>query len=95
MRQQLLARELEKRRELAADVVRVLHVLPPENSAYQQSLTRESHRRAGATPDEVWSRLLRHPDRFLHINPAVFPGSRRSPPRIMYRPLHRDGVGPI
>ncbi|MGY1709106.1 PGN_0703 family putative restriction endonuclease [Geodermatophilus sp. SYSU D00758] len=72
MRQQLLAHELEKRGELGATAVRVVHVLPPANSGYQASLTRDSHRRAGTTVDEVWTRLLRRPDRFHHLDPAVF-----------------------
>jgi hypothetical protein len=72
MRQQLLAHEMEKRREKDAAVVRVLHVLPPANLAYQQSLTRPSHRAAGQTVDEVWQRMLKDSDRFRHIDPDVF-----------------------
>ncbi|MGY1680633.1 PGN_0703 family putative restriction endonuclease [Geodermatophilus sp. SYSU D01176] len=72
MRQQLLAHGLEARGELGASAVRVVHVLPPANSAYQASLTRDGHRQAGTTVDEVWTRLLRRPDRFQHLNPAVF-----------------------
>ncbi len=53
-------------------MVRVLHVLPPANLAYQQSLTRPSHRAAGQTVDEVWRRMLKDPDRFRHVDPAVF-----------------------
>ncbi|MBD3947549.1 PGN_0703 family putative restriction endonuclease [Nocardioides ganghwensis] len=71
-RQQLLANRLEQDRILGADVVRVLHVLSPENTGYQDSLVRAEHRAAGATVDEVWSELLRTPDRFVHIDPAVF-----------------------
>ncbi len=72
MRQQLLAHELEKRHEKDASVVRVLHVLPPANLAYQHSLTRPSHRAAGQTVDDVWLRMLKDRDRFRHVNPAVF-----------------------
>lgn len=72
VRQQLLAHELEKRHEKDASVVRVLHVLPPANLAYQQSLTRPSHRVAGQTVDGVWLRMLKEPDRFRHVDPAVF-----------------------
>jgi len=72
MRQQLLAWRLEQDRAEGADVVRVLHVLPPTNHAYQQSLVRTEHRELGDSVDDVWSRLLRTPDRFRHVDPAVF-----------------------
>ena len=72
MRQQLLAWEAEKTRELDADVVRVVHVCPPANEAYQQSLVRQSHRDSGETVDEVWRRLLSKPDRFVKLDPSVF-----------------------
>jgi hypothetical protein len=72
MRQQLFAHELEKRRELGSDAVRVVHVLSADNIAYQKSLTRDSHRRVGQTVDGVWSALLRTPDRFFHVDPRVF-----------------------
>jgi len=72
MRQQLLAHRLEMNHVLDADVVRVLHVLAPENTGYQASLVRAEHRAVGTTVDEVWSKLLRTPDRFVHVDPAVF-----------------------
>ena len=72
VRQQLLAHRLERDRVLGADVVRVVHVLPPANVAYQKSLTRDSHRCVGATVDEVWAKLLRTPSRFAHLDPVVF-----------------------
>ncbi|KRE41057.1 PGN_0703 family putative restriction endonuclease [Knoellia sp. Soil729] len=65
VRQQLLAHQLEKNRVLDADVVRVVHVHPAANDAYQQSLVRDSHRALGETVDQVWQQLLRSPDRFL------------------------------
>jgi hypothetical protein len=72
VRQQLLAHELEKARAHGADRVRVLHVLPPDNEAYQASLARPEHRALGASVSEVWQRLLALPDRFLSVDPAVF-----------------------
>ncbi|MEX1907155.1 hypothetical protein L6241_02445 [Janibacter sp. Y6] len=72
MRQQLLAYRLEQDRVLEADVVRVLHVLDPANAGYQQSLVRSETKALGDKVDEVWSRLLRNPDRFAHVDPAVF-----------------------
>jgi hypothetical protein len=72
MRQQLLAHRLEQERVLGVDRVRVVHVLNPANVAYQQSLTRASHRLVGDTVDQVWTRLLRQPTRFSHLDPAAF-----------------------
>jgi hypothetical protein len=72
MRQQLLAHRLERSRAHGADVVRVLHVLAPDNTGYQDSLVRTEHRAAGGSVDQVWTRLLRTPDRFVHLDPVVF-----------------------
>jgi len=72
MRQQLLANRLEQAGAHGADVVRVVHVLPPENTGYQDSLVRAEHRTAGSSVDEVWTKLQRTPDRFRHVDPAVF-----------------------
>ena len=72
VRQQLLAHELEKAGAHGADVVRIVHVLSPLNTAYQQSLVREETRALGATVSEVWHRLLTRPDRFSTLDPAVF-----------------------
>jgi hypothetical protein len=72
MRQQLLAHRLEKDHAHGAEIVRVLHVLAPENSGYQDSLVRAEHRALGRSVDEVWAKLLRATDRFAHIDPATF-----------------------
>lgn len=72
MRQQLLAHRLENARAHRADVVRVLHVLAPQNTGYQDSLVRPEHRAMGGSVDEVWTKLLRASDRFVHVDPAVF-----------------------
>jgi hypothetical protein len=72
MRQQLLAYRLERGRVQDADVVRVLHVLDPANAGYQQSLVRPETKALGDSVDAVWSMLLRSPDRFTHVDPAVF-----------------------
>lgn len=72
MRQQLLAHELEKARSLGADRVRVVHVCPSANTAYQQSLQRPTQRALGQTVGEVWLRLLRRPDRFVSVDSALF-----------------------
>lgn len=72
MRQQLLSHRLEKAQAYGADIVRVLHVLAPGNIGYQDSLVRAEHLAAGGSVDEVWTKLLRTPDRFRHVDPAVF-----------------------
>lgn len=72
MRQQLLAHRLEKDHAHGAEVVRVLHVLAPANSGYQDSLVRAEHRALGGSVDEVWAKLLRATDRFAHVDPGVF-----------------------
>lgn len=72
MRQQLLAWRLEQDHAEGAETVRVLHVLPPANTDYQRSLVRPETKELGSSVDEVWSKLLRRPDRFVHIDPQVF-----------------------
>ena len=72
VRQQLLARELEKSAAEPASTVRVVHVLSPRNLEYQQSLARPEHRALGDTVGAVWRRLLRHSDRFLSLDSATF-----------------------
>lgn len=72
VRQQLLAHELEKARVMGTDRVRVVHVKPAGNLAYQQSLHIPALRALGATVDEVWTKLLRHTDRFVALDSAIF-----------------------
>lgn len=72
VRQQLLAWQLERTGAEDASRVRVVHVLPTANAAYQRSLARPAHRTLGTTVDEVWRALLRHDDRFVHLDPAAF-----------------------
>lgn len=72
VRQQLLAHALEQSRAFGADRVRVLHVLPVANAAYQSSLHGDAVRKLGSNVKEVWSRLLRHPDRFVQVDSAMF-----------------------
>lgn len=71
-RQQLLAHELEKAGAHGAQRVRVAHVHPTGNIAYQTSLHSPAVRALGATVMEVWQRLLRRPDRFVSIDSALF-----------------------
>lgn len=72
VRQQLLSDQLMKDPKVDADVVRVIHVLSSDNAGYQRSYLAPSLRKRGSTVSEVWQTLLRHPDRFVTINPTVF-----------------------
>lgn len=72
VRQQLLAHALEADVDEQADEVHVVHVVPPSNVAYQQSLVRDSHRQVGDSVDAVWTGLNRRPDRYHRLDPAVF-----------------------
>ena len=85
VRQQLLAHQLEKNRVLDADVVRVVHVHPAANDAYQQSLVRDSHRALGETVDQVWQQLLRSPDRFLVMDSDAFLDPTVTSPEYVHR----------
>lgn len=68
MRQQLLAWELEKTRELDADVVRLVHVSPAGNEALRSSLNRPTHAAVGGDVFDVWRTMLRRPDRFVGVD---------------------------
>ena len=72
VRQQLLADALERDGAEGAGRVRVVHVLPPANAAYQHSLARPEHRALGASVSEVWQKLLRDPDRFVSVDGKLF-----------------------
>ncbi len=72
VRQQLLAHALERDRAEGADRVRVVHLSPAGNLAYQSSLARAEHRALGSTVGEVWQQLLRAKDRFTAVDSALF-----------------------
>lgn len=72
MRQQLLASAMESAGELGAEVVRVVHVAPKANLAYQASLLRPSHEAAGASVYDVWRRVVRKQDRFVTVDSEIF-----------------------
>ena len=72
MRQQLLAAALERDPDVPAKVVRVVHVHPTANLAYQDSLHHVEHRDLGSTVAEVWAALLTRPDRYVELDNGVF-----------------------
>ena len=67
MRQQLLAHEMEKNRELGAEVVTVVHVCPRRNTDFQR-ITSPGLTPLGESSTEVWKSLLRRPDRFVEVH---------------------------
>lgn len=85
MRQQLLARDLERTHELEADVVRVAHVSPAANDAYQQSLPTPALRAQGSTVAEVWHKLLCYPDRFISLDSQRFADPEVTSPAYVER----------
>lgn len=72
VRQRLLAHALEQAGAEEASRVRLVHVLPPGNDAYQRSLARAEQRALGTSVSEIWQRLLRRPDRFLSVDSVIF-----------------------
>ena len=87
VRQQLLAHALEQDPTVDAEVVRVVHVLSPKNTAYTRSYLAPGLAALGATPGEVWNKLIRTRNRFVHLDPAVF-----SDPRVTSR-AYRERYG--
>lgn len=67
MRQQFLANEMEKAHELGADIVSVLHIAPSHNRDFRR-VTSPGLAHLGDTAAEIWSRLVRIPDRFISIH---------------------------
>ncbi len=72
VRQQLLAHELEKAGAEGTQRVRVVHVSPAGNDAYQTSLARNRTGSSAATVTDVWQRLLRASDRFVSVDSSTF-----------------------
>lgn len=72
VRQQLLAWALERDERVPVDRVRVVHVCPSDNLAYQRSLHSAAQRRLGDTVSEVWQALLARTDRFVSVDAALF-----------------------
>lgn len=72
MRQQLLAAALERDTGVPFEAVRVVHVHPAENTAYQDSIHHDEHRALGSTVGEVWASLLARPDRYVEVDNSIF-----------------------
>ncbi len=72
VRQQLLADQLRRDSRIDAEVVRVVHMSPRENHAYQRSYVHPTLRDRGATVGEVWQTLLRDKSTFVALDSDVF-----------------------
>ena len=68
MRQQLLAQEMEVGREMAADVVSVLHICPEANREFEERVTSRELRRMfpGKGTVEIWKELVAK-DEFMSV----------------------------
>lgn len=88
LRQQLLARAMERTGEPGASVVRVVHVSPPGNAALRASLNRPSHRAVADDDFDVWRRLMRQPDRFVCMDSTGFCDAGVSGPAYAARYSH-------
>ena len=67
MRHQLLAYEMEKVRELGADVVSVLHIAPQRNTDFHR-ITSPELKNLGETATSVWSKLVQREGRFISVS---------------------------
>jgi hypothetical protein len=66
MRQQFLAKEMEKAHELEADLVSLLHIVPRHNLDYRR-ITSPPLEKLGNSPTEVWQKLVRYPGKFTSV----------------------------
>lgn len=71
MRQQFLAHEMEKAKELSADIVTVLHIAPAKNTDFYK-ITSPELIGLGETAIDVWKRLVQKEGRFISINTEQF-----------------------
>lgn len=67
MRQQFLASRMEAAHEIGADLVSLLHISPDANFDFKRITSpRLSH--LGATPTEIWRRLVKKEGRFISVH---------------------------
>ena len=67
MRQQFLAAKMEAAHELGVDVVSLLHISPEVNLDFKR-VTSPKLKGLGATPTEIWKRLVLPKDRFMGVH---------------------------
>ncbi len=74
MRQQFLVQEMERAREMGADIVSLLHIAPAHNSDFR-TVTSPCLRSLGESATEVWAKLMKPAGRFLSANTEHLFGS--------------------
>jgi hypothetical protein len=67
MRQQFLAHEMEKARELSADIVRLMHISPAHNLDFRR-VTSPTLAGLADSATNVWKRLVKPDDRFVPVH---------------------------
>lgn len=74
MRQQLLANEMERAKELDADIVSVLHIAPAHNNDFRR-VTSPELVKLGDSATNAWKKLVRTDGRFLSVTTEQLFGS--------------------
>lgn len=67
MRQQFLAHEMEKAREMGAEIVSVLHIAPAHNNDFRR-ITSPELEKLGESATGVWKRLVKPAGRFISVS---------------------------
>ena len=67
MRQQYLANQMEKAKELGVDVVSLLHIAPAHNLDFKR-ITSPKLKPLGQSVTEVWSEIVKKPNRFISVS---------------------------
>ena len=67
MRQQYLANEMEKAKELGADIVSLLHISPAHNYDFKR-ITSPELTSQGQSATEVWGKIVKKPERFISVS---------------------------
>lgn len=67
MRQQFLANEMEKAREMGADIVSVLHIAPAHNNDFRK-VTSPELKKLGESATSIWKKLVKNEGRFISIS---------------------------
>lgn len=67
MRQQFLANEMEKVREMGADIVSVLHIAPAHNNDFCK-VTSPELEKLGESATSIWEKLVKQKGRFISVS---------------------------
>lgn len=74
MRQQYLASEMEKAKELGADIVSLLHIAPAHNEDFKR-ITSPELKSLGQSATDVWMKIVKKPGRFISVSTERLFGS--------------------